>query len=270
VVAGGVSLTLVSRGLSALKVHSIRNIKVTKFLTDAGEELSAGITPEGENAFAVPGDLLTAPGQQDEQDSERISTGITVPFPSKLCNKVAQIKGTGEVLVKAGPIARLAMGKVSEVSGKRIKIEGINEGWVQLKYIKQGGEKKIRLACPSDMLGKLARVYFFAPDGSLIQSQVSDINHPSHVGGIGSIIISGVYPEGATAVLVICPGSKWMPVTFEGKDIPMLQVFTQGTDGFDMVMKSEPIEDGFALADIAPRVAEGEKKAQTEPAAEEE
>jgi hypothetical protein len=245
-----------------MPIRSIRNVKVVKLVTDSGEDLTQGLRDQSGESFQMPEDLFLAPGQDRNRGRSRRQMYITPPFPKKPCRKIAKLQGTADIELAQGPLKRVNIGAVSAVDGKRIKIEGIDDAWVQFSLADEGNQRRMQVTSNAATLGKIARMYFFNGDGTLIQNQGYSSGYSGQGSGTVTLGLYGQFPENTTAVLIIYGKSKSMSVTFEGTDFPMPSIFAEGSDLFDMVMKTEAIEDGFALADIAPKPVPVDKNAK--------
>jgi hypothetical protein len=250
-----------------MPIRSIRNMKVQKLVTDSGEDLTPGLRDQSGESFQMPDDLFLPPGQDRNRGFRggRRQTYIQPAFPKKPCRKIARMQGTADIEMAQGPLKRVNVGKISDVDGKKLKIDGVESGFIQFSLGDEGNQRRLQVTSNASTLGKVARMYFFNADGSLIQNQGYSTSYSGQGNGSVSLGLYGQFPDTTTAVIIIYGNSKSMSVTFEGTDLPMPQIFAEGSDLFDMVLKGEPIEDGFALADIAPKpvaVDKGEKPAK--------
>ncbi len=245
-----------------MPIRSIRNVKVQKLVTDSGEDLTTGLREQNSENFQVPEDLFLAPGQDRGRGRSRRQMYVNPPFPKKPCRKIAKLQGTADIEMAQGPLKRVNIGAVSAVDGKRIKIEGVDDAWIQLSMGDEGNQRRMQVTSNAQTFGKIARLYFFNGDGTLIQNQGYSSSYSGQGSGTVTLGLYGQFPETTTAVLIIYGTSKSMSVTFEGTDFPMPSIFAEGSDLFDMVMKTEAIEEGFALADIAPKPLSVDKNAK--------
>ena len=208
-----------------------QNLIIKRVLTSTGESLDPIDTPRGD------GTVWRNFGPGNNQERSNFNLSLQLPLPARHAQQLTVVEGAVDLTMGVGPLREAILGPISEVEGKVVRINGIDNSRITVRRIADDKQPRVRLEVGQELLNLLADAQFLDAAGVSMQAR-----------GWGGGNNGGVYyrefrmdmPDTGSVRLLLFSELRTLTLPFILRDVPMPRTRAED-DAADLVIDAHPL-----------------------------
>jgi hypothetical protein len=192
-----------------------RGLSITKAVTDSGDDMQ--LQAQGNQEQIVQRRITPLPQGHRDPNQGRLNLNVNFVMPARRARRIDVVEGALQVTYATGPLREASIAPVREFENKRIRIGGVEDGFVT---ITRDGQRQntVHVDLSAGAMKLLSEIKFLSADDLPLQA-----NDWGGGGGEGNVRRSFnlALDDGSKVVLVFYSQLRTEPVSFEMRNIPL-------------------------------------------------